>query len=165
MAGSTPKFKYLIISLLAGGALVLLAGAACIGMTRTHFWERGLIGPFAGEFFAGELAGEPVSWLALPGQGVLAVYEVAGVEEPVLALADSLEGGDFRWAQRLTIEDVASDGSTRKGKIHWLRLERAKETDAGIKVYVACDWVWGGREDGVIYLGEDRSFRGISLSW
>jgi len=148
-----------------GIALVVLV--VCINAFKrsaSQHWERTLAGPFLGTNYTGEIAGEPISSLKLSDQATLQVFRVSASDNPVLCLRNELSHSNT-WCRLLVPEQVKSNGTLQRGKIHNISLQSCISTESGYKVRVLCDWVWGGQEGGLIYLSSDYSFTGFALGW
>lgn len=124
-------------------------------------WERFLIS-FQGEPFTGEIQGSPSSSLQLSDGYSVLLYE-RGTNHPVLVMRSPTASN--LWKQALIPKDTASDGSARRGIIHDINFKSAKSYRGGIKIYVSCNWFWGGEEGGIIYIGPDHALERFALSW
>lgn len=152
--------KAVIILLLLGAAV---ASWFAIKAFAFNQWEATLVGPFYGSNYVGQLEGLPVSLLNLQNGIILQIYRVPNCNDPILNLRSAL--GSNIWSRLLIPEDVASDYSKRHGQIMDIKLIRIYQHKAGYKVYMTCNWNWGGKEAGLIYLDHNFSFQSFSLGW
>jgi hypothetical protein len=148
------------ITILISGTLLVLA---CVAARRfqQRAWERFLIS-FRGEPFVGELEGSPASSLQLSDGHSVLIYE-RGTNHPILVMRSPTQSN--LWKQALVPENVVADGSVRRGVIHDIDFKFAQPYRGGVKVFVSCDWFWGGHEAGIIYIGPRHVFEGFALSW
>ena len=127
-----------------------------------RFWERTLKGPFTGAAYSGTLPAQPTSTLPLSSDARLEFYEVSGASVPVLVLR---RGGSVQWSRLLLPQRHESDGSTSTAAIRDARFQRRVFTVSGSCALFTCDWDWGGREAGLVYLASDTSFNHFGISW
>lgn len=154
--------RIVVILTVASATLVAGGFAAFLWTFRGH-WESTLCGPFHGTNYTQHPQGIEMSSLEVSEQLALKVVWVSELDAPVLSLVSS--DGQPIWSRLLTLELPLADGSVRHGRIKTLTLKQILRAADGYKVMVACDWYWGGNERGIIRLGEDYSFRDISLGW
>lgn len=127
-----------------------------------RFWEGSLIGPFAGKPYSGTLPSQPTSTLRLSNNDRLEFCEVSGASVPVLALRrDDI----VQWSQLLLPQRPMPDGSIATAAIRNARFDYRIFTLSGTRARFTCDWDWGGREGGLVYLTSDRSFDHFGISW
>lgn len=126
-------------------------------------WEASLMGPYDGVPFTETTSSRPVSTLFVHGYGQLEVHEISDQTVPLLLLR--APDGGVRWQRLLQPERRYKDGSASTAFLRELRLHRIQRDPVGYRVQLSCDWEWGGREGGLIYLNPDFSFRGFALSW
>lgn len=128
-----------------------------------QYWERTLLGPFAGEAYVGNVTGTPTSVLAIPTRGQLEVYETNSRANPVVLLRSP--AGEVQWSQLFVPEYKTADGTLERPGLRELKLRRWERRGTGPVVFVTCDWDWGGREGGMIEMDENYGFRNFRLSW
>lgn len=122
-----------------------------------------LDGPFTGTAYSGSITSSPVSVLAIPSQGQLEVHELESYTNPVVLLRSP--SGDIQWSRFFMPEKKREDGTVDHAGLRELRLQRWEQRSTGSVVLVSCDWDWGGREGGLIYLDTNYGFKNFSLSW
>ena len=127
-----------------------------------RFWEGTLKGPFTGTAFTGTLPSRPTSSLSLSGDARLEFYEVPEASVPVLVLR---HGSTVQWSRLLLPQRQEPNGTTSTAAIRDARFERRVFTMSGTRVRFTCDWDWGGREGGLVYLANDQSFDHFGISW
>jgi hypothetical protein len=149
------------LTIIVSGTLLILLAYFGARRVQQAGWERFLI-PFQGEPFVGEIQGSPASSLQLTDGYSLHLFK-QGTNDPVLVMRSPT--GSNLWQQALTPENTGSDGSKRRGLIHDLDFKFVKRYADGQKIYVSCDWYWGGKESGIIYIGLDHTFKSFALSW
>lgn len=143
--------------------LALLVGCIAGGrLLAFRVWEAAMFGPYTGTPFAGSLEGEASSLLELGEGAVLELHPVPGRKVPVLALR---RAGRVEWTRVLQPERTLAGGQTETTGIREAELVRRVFTRSGTRVLFNCDWDWGGREGGLIYLKPDQSFDHFSISW
>jgi len=149
------------------GVLILVVGLLVAGwlvhMQSRKYWEATLQGPFYGREYYGELVGEPTSCIDLFGGRKLCIYHGVYCGDPVLTLQDA--SGSNLWARLLIPETSAPDGTVRRGRVNHVKLRGVHSDNAGLKVFISCDWDWGGNEAGIIYINPDYSFQNFALGW
>ena len=153
--------KLLWITVICAGGL-----AATIWRMRScshAFWERTLAGPFTGTAFIGDITTAPTSMLAIPSHGQLEVHDVQSQTNSIVLLR-SADGG-VQWSRLFVPEKKQPDGTVRRAGLRNLRLLTLEQRSTNYVVFIACDWDWGGKEGGIIELGNDYVFRSFSLSW
>lgn len=143
---------------------VALLAAAFLGFRifAFRFWERSLTGPFTGIAYTGTLPSQPTSTLPLSVDSRLEFYEVPDASVPVLVLR---HGTAVQWSQLLLPQRQQPNGSTSTASIRDARLQRRVFTLSGTRALFTCDWDWGGREGGLLYLASDKSFDHFGISW
>lgn len=125
------------------------------------YWERTLAGPFLGEPFAGQITTQPTSSLQLSSEYLIEVHWVGVTNDPILRLRES--GGTSVWARVLIPR--FEDQREPRGKITSLALREVEKGKNGFKILLNCDWIGGGKEGGIIYLGTNYSFQSFALGW
>ena len=125
-----------------------------------------LWGPYVGETYTGELQLLPVSSLELPGVN-LEVHQVPGLENAIL-VCRSVSGHIL--SQTALIPTRTDENSqTIPPSISEMELVSVyhpiRLTNETVCVYVHCDWEWGGREGGLLFLDENFNFKELWLSW
>jgi hypothetical protein len=155
------KFRKRALAIITSGTLLVLLAYLGARRVQQGAWERFLI-PFQGEPFVGEIQGSPASSLQLADGYSLSLFR-QGTNHPVLVMRSPT--GSNLWKQALIPQNAASDGSIRRGLIHDMDLKFAKHYRDGQKIFVSCDWYWGGQEGGIIYIGPDQTYKSFALSW
>ena len=131
---------------------------------RTPGWEKYLTGPFHGSEYKGALSGDVIGSLPIPEHSaVLELFRAQNSPDPVLRLRTSAGTND--WQQLLIPTALNKDGTLRRGQIKEMKLDTYQQTTEGIKVYISCDWDWGGKEPGVLYLGKNLALQAFRLGW
>jgi hypothetical protein len=153
--------KKVLVALLVLGAIIL--GWFAFKQFAFARWEATLVGPFYGSNYVGRVENAPVSTLNLPSGGSLEINRTKDFDAPLLVLRSA--SGSNVWSRLLIPEDIASDGSKRRGQIKEIKLQWIRYDRSGFKVYVLCDWNWGGQEAGLVYLKPDLTFEHFSLGW
>lgn len=159
MNGRT-KAKLRVLAVWLGVAALLFLGVRSCGQ---RLWEEALHGPFPGEIYDGAVPAAPVSVLALGSHGQLEVHELPQASHPVLLLRSSQ--GAIQWARVLAPEMKQNDGSIDQPAVRDLRLMKWRKRGGEPVIWITCDWEWGGKEGGLIYLDAGYGFKAFSLSW
>jgi hypothetical protein len=155
------KSRSKLIALLV---LVAIGGVVYLTLVRPFlgFWEKTLR-RFPGEAYAGELVAPPASQLILrDGLRMEAVPE-RKADTYVIVLR---EDDAVKWRRLLLAEHRAPNAATPE--LLWIRdlhLLSAQRRSDGWAVRFSCDWEWGGKEQGLIFLNPDYSFREVGISW
>ena len=168
MDGEEPTSRYhpivkrtLIIGIFSS-AVLLIAGVIGFRAFTFKMWEGTLFGPFKGRPFAGELSSQPSSSLQIGNDATLELHESAQFSAPILALR---RDGHIEWARVLQPERPLRDGTFETAGVRDAQLRKRIATHSGTRVLFSCDWDWGGRESGLIYLASDQSFDHFGISW
>lgn len=136
--------------------VVIIGAAAIVNRTLSRAWERSLRGPFFGAAVLAATNFSENCTLAIPSKSVLlCVSETNTFRGPVLTLR-SLQGEIF-WSRLLSVSNEVKD-------LRNVKLISVKKRDMGYRVRVNCEWDMG-KEDGIIYLGRDLTFKYFALSW
>ncbi len=139
------------------------AGLMWLAAVREDFYVRMMDGPFVGAEYSGDLPARPTSKLELRSGTRLEVYELPAQSVPVLVLRTA--GGKERWKRLMKPIKRYANGSTKEAWLRELELHDFKKTGDGVVVSIACNWEFGGREGGRLYLDEQLNFREFKLSW
>jgi hypothetical protein len=153
--------RTLTIGIVSAVALFI---AGVIGFRAFTFkmWEGTLFGPYTGRAFTGELSSQPTSSLNITSGATLELHESAKFSAPILALR---RDGHIEWAHVLQPERPLRDGSFETAGVRKAQLRKRIAAHSGTRVIFSCDWDWGGRESGLIYLAGDQSFDHFGISW
>ena len=143
------------------GAAVVL-GLFALRSFSFRMWEATLNGPYTGAPFTDVLPSHPVSSLEMDQDCRLSVYEIADMTAPVVVF---FRGGEMVWSRVLVPQRESSDGRVETARLWDMQLLKLLELDGRPAVEFRCEWDWGGRERGLIYLGADYSFRHFRVSW
>ena len=126
-------------------------------------WEATLRGPFTGVTYAGIITSTPSSVLSVPPHGQLEVHELPGNTNPVVMLRSP--NGKVEWARLFLPEKKWDDGKVQTFWLRELRLEKMEQRSTNAVVWISCDWEYGGKEGGLIFLDPEFGFDHFKLSW
>lgn len=162
--GERSKRWYRVLFLLIGFGVLLVIGTIWVlRSTAGWYWEKTLLGPYAAVDYDNKLTQSPVSELSLDKDRRLAVYEPRPAEAPVIALISAV--GSRYWAKVLSLQETNSSGVPQRLWVKQVRLSSVKKVSSGYKVKILCEWQRGGKEQGLILLNQDGSFKSVWLSW
>lgn len=155
------KSRSKLIALLV---LVAIGVVAYLTLVRPFlgFWEKTLR-RFPGEPYSGDLVEPSASQLLLRDGLRLEAVPERKADTYVIVLR---EGGAVKWRQLLMAERrIQGTATPERLWIRDLRLLSARRRSDGWVVRFSCDWYWGGKEQGLIFLNPDYSFREVGISW
>lgn len=143
-------------------AFAIIGGLNLMEKARFSAWERMLKGPYLGAEASAPGASTNLS-LSLANGTTLTLFEDAD-QGTVLSFRDV--SGQSRWSRLLIAEEQSKEGNgTNRTKLRNVSFQEVKKTKDGLKVVFICDWDWGGREQGVIYLSPELDFRSFAVGW
>jgi hypothetical protein len=157
------KTLVVVSTVALGTAAVLFVGGWGLNSCQQRGWESMLDGPFPGAPYTGGITTAPTSVVRIPSGGHLEAHEPPASTNAIVVLRS--QDGRIEWAHVLLPEKTFDDGITRTTWVRQLRLDRVQRRKSGWAIFVMCDWGWGGREGGIIYLDPAGNFQKFGLSW
>ena len=152
-----------VATVVIGATAAVIASGWALHSCQQRGWEGVLHGPFAGAPYTTGITTAPISVLRMPRGGQLEVHESPASSNAVVLLRSP--SNDIRWARFLVPERKLHDGAVETTWVRELRLDRVQQRSSGWAVFVVCNWGWGGREGGIVYLDPAGNFQKFALSW
>ena len=122
-----------------------------------------MFGPYEGADYELPVNSTLTSTSKIKNIGSLGVYEIPDVDAPVLALRDLKD--KISWAILLQPTKESEDGTITTAYLRNLKILDSTYRGDSHTIEISCDWEWGGKERGLIYLNDDYTFRNFALSW